>query len=396
MLSKIISGGIMTRTFGKQRIYLPGLVVLVSLIALILVKIAINHRNENDINSFRAHPLYKTNLKIKSAAAVSAGLSPNDIKSIYNLPTSNVGGGTIAIIDAYDDPSIEADLAVFNKQFGLPACTTKNGCFTKTAMSSKIKGNTGWGLEESLDVEWAHAIAPNANILLVEATTDSGPNLLSAISYAISQKGVVAVSMSWGGAEFTGEAKNDSYFPASSKLQFFAAAGDDGHGASWPAASTNVIAVGGTTLNLKSSGKLISETAWSGSGGGISKYIDEPTWQQNYGIVSSTNNRAIPDVSYNADPSSGYSVYDSYGYTNANSWLVIGGTSAGAPQWAAIYAISKGISATKIYKDAAGKNADSYFRDITDGTNGSCKKLCVADNGYDFITGLGSPLVYKF
>jgi hypothetical protein len=101
-------------------------------------------------------------------------------------------------------------------------------------------------------------------------------------------------------------------------------------------------------------------------------------------------------VSYNADPSSGYSVYDSYGQTAANSWLIIGGTSAGTPQWAAIQAINKGVTATKIYKDAGSAKSDSYFRDITDGANGTCKKLCNADDGYDFVTGLGSPLVQKF
>jgi subtilase family serine protease len=262
-------------------------------------------------------------------------------------------------------------------------------------MKSKLTGNTGWGLEENLDVEWAHAIAPGAKILLVEAASDSGPNLMAAVSYAASQPNVVAVSMSWGGAEFSDESKYDSDF-SGSITEFFAAAGDDGHAASWPAASSKVIAVGGTSLNLNSNGSLISEEAWSGSGGGISKYIAEPAWQQSYGINNSTGKRAIPDVSYNADPDSGYPVYDSYGHTKANSWLIVGGTSAGTPQWAAIQAIGKSTDAAKLYSNAKSKSANQYFRDITSGSNGSCKILCAAGTGYDFVTGLGSPLTQKY
>jgi hypothetical protein len=218
---------------------------------------------------------------------------------------------------------------------------------------------------------------------------------MAAVNYAVKQSGVVAVSMSWGGSEFSDEAKYDSVF-SSSNIQFFAAAGDDGHAASWPAASANVIAVGGTTLNLNSAGKLISETAWSGSGGGVSKYVSLPSWQQSYGINNSSGKRAIPDVSYNADPDSGYPVYDSYGQTKAKSWIVVGGTSAGTPQWAAIQSINKSVGASKLYSDAKLKSASLYLRDITSGMNGSCKIFCLAGTGYDFVTGLGSPLTTNF
>ncbi len=384
----------MSKTIRKYSFIL--LALAISIVLGFLVRPRLNSNAENTgLENFHAKPYYSTNLKIKSAAAVSAGISPAVIKSIYNLPSGNIGIGTIAIIDAYDNPNIESDLAVFDKQFSLPVCTSQNGCFTKVKMSSKIKADAGWATEESLDVEWAHAIAPSAKILLVEATTDSGPNLLAAISYATSQPGVIAVSMSWGGPEFASEVKNDSYF-SNSKIQFFAAAGDDGHGASWPAASTYVTAVGGTSLNLTATGKLISETAWSGSGGGVSKYIDEPTWQQGFGISNSSVGRAIPDVSYNADPDSGYAVYDSYGQTKANSWLIVGGTSAGAPQWAAIQALGKSTDIVKLYNDAKSKNMGQYFRDIISGTNGSCKTFCSATKGYDYVTGLGSPLTQKF
>lgn len=384
----------MTRSTWR-RVYLFSVVGFLVL-GMIFFTEVLKAQNTTGLDSFEAQPFLTTKLKIKSAAAVSSGISPNTIKSIYNLPLGNVGSGTIAIIDAYDNPNTEADLAVFNGQFGLPACTSGNGCFTKAKMKSKLSGNIGWGLEENLDVEWAHAIAPSAKILLVEAASSSGPDLMAAVSYATSQLNIVAVSMSWGGSEFSGESKYDSYFSGKSKIQFFAAAGDDGHASSWPAASVNVIAVGGTTLNLNTSGKLISETAWSGSGGGVSKYISEPAWQQNYGIKNSSGRRAIPDVSYNADPASGYPVYDSYGHTKADSWVVVGGTSAGTPQWAAIQAISKFTGATNLYADAKQKNSSSYFRDILSGSNGTCKLVCVAETGYDFITGLGSPLTQKY
>jgi subtilase family serine protease len=385
----------MSKSVGKNRFYLFWAMVLIALTVLVFAKIAYDQRSTG-LENFHAQPFLTTKLKIKSAAAVSAGISPATIKKIYNLPSGNVGSGTIAIVDAYDNPNTEGDLAIFSKQFNLPSCTSQNGCFTKAKMKTKLSGNTGWGVEENLDVQWVHAIAPNAKILLVEAISSSGPNLMAAVSYAKSQPNVVAVSMSWGGAEYSGEAKDDSYFSTNSNIQFFAAAGDDGHATSWPAASTRVVAVGGTTLNLDGSSKLMSETAWSGSGGGISKYIAEPIWQKNYGISNSSGKRAIPDVSYNADPNSGYPVYDSYGHAKTNSWLIVGGTSASTPQWAAIQALGKSTATTKLYGDAKSKNASQYFRDIMSGSNGSCKLICAAGTGYDFITGLGSPLTQKY
>ncbi len=385
----------MYRLFGSSKFYLWAALILAVLAIVVFVKIKEDQKN-GGLDSFRAHPYLTTKLKVKSAAAVSGGITPATIKAVYNLPTGNVGSGTIAIIDAYDNPNAEADLATFDAQYNLPACTSQNGCFTKVKMKTKLSGSTGWGLEENLDVQWAHAIAPNAKILLVEAASDSGPNLMAAVSYAVSQPNVSSVSMSWGGSEFSDESKYDSSF-SSSNIQFFAAAGDNGHAASWPAASANVIAVGGTTLNLDGVGKMISEVAWSGSGGGLSKYIDEPTWQQSYGIHNdSGGKRAMPDVSFNADPNSGYPVYDSYGHTKADSWLIVGGTSAGTPQWAAIQAISKSTKASKMYSDAKSRNADQYFHDILSGSNGTCKLLCAANTGYDFVTGLGSPLTQKY
>lgn len=324
-----------------------------------------------------------------SSTKAPVGMTPSEIKAVYHLPQSG-GKGTIAIIGAYDDATIEADLAAFDKQFGLPACTKSNGCLAQHLMSSKESTNSGWALETSLDVEWAHAIAPTAKILLIEATTQSGANLLSAVDYAASQKGVVAISMSWGGAEFPEETSLDSHFRSVSGAAFFASSGDSGTGASWPASSPNVIGVGGTHLSVTKTGTFTSETAWSGSGGGVSAYEKEPSFQSAYNIPKAVGMRAVPDVSYDADPSSGFPIY------HAGKWQEVGGTSAGAPQWAAIAALGSGITLQELYTDKGSQNNSAYFRDIVSGTNGSCGYLCTARKHYDYVTGLGSPLTDDF
>jgi subtilase family serine protease len=257
-------------------------------------------------------------------------------------------------------------------------------------MSTKESANSGWALETSLDVEWAHAIAPNAKIILVEATTQSGTNLLKAVDYAASVPDAVAISMSWGGAEFPEEVSLDSHFKSSAGAIFFASSGDNGAGASWPASSPLVIGVGGTSISLTSSGTLVRETAWNGSGGGVSAYEKEPSYQSNYSIPKAGGMRAIPDVSYDADPASGFPIY------HAGKWRKVGGTSAGAPQWAAIAALGSGITLSRIYDDKSGSDSASYFRDIVSGTNGDCGYLCTARAHYDYVTGLGSPLTDRF
>ncbi|HUD20696.1 MAG TPA: S53 family peptidase [Candidatus Saccharimonadales bacterium] len=328
-----------------------------------------------------------------SASNKPSGLSPSQIKAAYNLPTSG-GHGTIAIIGAYNDTTIEHDLGVFSTQYNLPACTTANKCLEIHSLGSTY--NSGWSMETSLDVEWSHAIAPSAKILLVEAKTPSGANLIAAVDYARSRSDVVAVSMSWGGAEFSDETTLDSHFTSSGgKITFFASSGDNGTGASWPAASPNVVAVGGTHINF-SSRKLTSETAWSGSGGGVSAYEKEPSYQADYNISQANGHRAIPDVSYNADPSSGFSVYRSTQKSTKNGWYVFGGTSAGAPQWAAIKSLGLSADNGKFYTDKASASNGQYFRDITTGSNGSCGFYCSARKHYDYVTGLGSPLTSKF
>lgn len=342
-------------------------------------------------SNFKAHPPIHIFGQVKS---LPAGLSPDQIKSAYRLPKTG-GSGTIAIIGAYDDATIEKDLQVFSQQFNLAPCTGANGCFEKHTMSSGIKANSGWAMETSLDVEWSHAIAPDANILLVEAATPSGKNLLAAIDYANSQKNVVAISMSWGGSEFSDEVSLDSHFVNQYGASFFASSGDNGAGASWPAASPNVVAVGGTKVDFNNN-VLSKETAWDGSGGGVSAYEKELSWQSDYSIPKAKGYRSIPDVAYNADPQSGFSIYKTPSGKSKNGWYVVGGTSAGAPQWAAIQALGHSANNQNFYKDKSQDSNVSFFRDIVSGKNGDCGYYCQARKRYDYVTGLGSPLTVHF
>jgi subtilase family serine protease len=307
--------------------------------------------------------------------------TPQDIYTAYNLPglTGTEGAGTtIAIVDAYSDPNIASNLATFSGEWSLPAAN-----LVIHQMSTGISSNSGWGMEESLDVEWAHAIAPEATILLVEATSATTSNLLSAVSYAASQKGVVSVSMSWGSNDFSGEQQYDTYF-ATSGISFFASAGDTGGVVTWPSCSQNVISVGGTTLTQTATG--YTESAWSSGGGGTSAYEAASTYQAQ---ALGNSMSETPDVAYNANPNTGFLVCDTYGYSG---WYAVGGTSAGAPQWAAIQSL--GLTATKqnFYNDY--KQPSTYAKDFTDITTGSNGHP--AGTGYDLATGLGSPLTTNF
>jgi subtilase family serine protease len=326
-----------------------------------------------------------------SAAKTPSGVTPSEIKKAYHLPLWG-GTGTIAIIDAYDDATIENDLGVFDAHYGLAACTVKNGCLEKHQMAGSTKTDSNWALETSLDVEWAHAIAPTAKILLVEAKTPSGVNLLDAVDYAASRQDVVAVSMSWGGDEFSDETFYDPHFVSKYGAVFFASSGDHGSGVSWPAASPSVVSVGGTLLGLAKDGTFVSESAWLGSGGGVSVYETQPDYQKSYAVPKAKGMRAVPDVSYGA---SGFSVYKTTG-SSKNGWYVIGGTSAGAPQWAAIYALGHSATLANLYADKASSSTLKFFRDITSGANGTCRYYCDARKRYDYVTGLGSPLTVHF
>jgi subtilase family serine protease len=306
-------------------------------------------------------------------------------------------GQTIAIIEAYHDPKIASDLHYFDWTFGLPdpprftQVNQRGG--TVFPATSPI-----WALETAMDVEWAHAIAPRANILLVEADSSNWSDLLAAVNYARYQPGVVAVSMSWGSVEFPFEATYDAYFTTSAGhiggsglpggITFVASSGDGGAGTSYPAVSPNVLAVGGTTLTVGPWGNYVSEKAWSQSSGGISLYESKPAFQ--FGVAG--GKRSTPDVALNGDPNTGYYIYDTVTNAGITGWFQNGGTSAGAPQWAALIALadqgralmgrgSLGNAQAFIYRLPA-----SDFHDITKGSNGY-----VAGLGYDLVTGRGTP-----
>jgi subtilase family serine protease len=338
--------------------------------------------NPASVVEWTAEPLFRVK---PGTASLPIGLSPAQVRKAYNLPTSG-GFGTIAIIDAFDNPNVLNDFVVFSNQFGLPTNSLE-----VHKMGSTIRVDASWALEISLDVQWAHAIAPNANILLVEAKSANLADLLGAVSYAVSRSDVVAVSMSWGDAEFAQELNFDSYFLSSLGAAFFAASGDNGSGVMWPSSSPNVIGVGGTTLYLNADGSVASEIVWSGSGGGISTYESEPSYQAAYGISGVNGKRAVPDASYNADPASGVPVYDTVSYQGQTGWFTVGGTSAGTPQWAAIHSLGLSVSNDHLYQDAKARSS-FYFRDITSGSNGDYS----AAVGYDLVTGLGSPVTWNY
>jgi subtilase family serine protease len=300
------------------------------------------------------------------------------------LPSTG-GNGTIAIVDAYDCPTIESDFISFSQQFGLP---TTN--FEKHKMADSIEVVVSWALEIALDVQWAHAIAPDAHILLVEAVNSSWPSLLEAVDYATSRPDVVAVSMSWGDEEFPTQSSYNYHFNNDNGVAFFAASGDESS-VIWPASSPNVVAVGGTTLVLDAEGAVIFESAWSKSGGGVSVYEEQPQYQADYNVSGVNGMRSVPDVSYNADPLFGVSVYLSTSYGGQTGWFTLGGTSAGTPQWAAIHSLGLSASHNNLYQDAK-NNSTLYFRDITSGSNGRY----AAASGYDMVTGLGSPITHNF
>ncbi len=313
-----------------------------------------------------ASPTFRTKPQVTSSPT---GLSPATIKAAYGFSTSlGAGAGmTIAIVDAYDDPTAASDLGVFSTQFGLPACTTSTGCFTKvsqTGTSKYPKANSGWALEISLDVQWAHAIAPGAKILLVEATSASISNLMAAEDYAAAH--ATYVSNSWGGSEYSGETASDFHF-VHSGVSFFVSSGDSGLPAQWPSSSPNVISVGGTTLHFDASGNFTSETGWSSGGGGCSAYetatVAQSSFSQ-YAQVHCAGKRATPDVSLDADPASGVSVYDSTRYNRQAGWWVVGGTSASSPMWAA-----RSADAGAVVNSAYVYGSNIPFRALTTGGN---------------------------
>jgi subtilase family serine protease len=306
------------------------------------------------------------------------GYAPNDLQTAYGLAfdsRDNGGGQTVAIVDAYDDPNAASDLAVYRSQYGLPACTLSNACFTKQTYTSQT--NTGWAAEESVDVDMVSAICPNCKILLVEAASASIADLSAAEKYATAHADYV--SNSWSGNEGTKTYDGDYKVGCGA---ITAATGDSGHNstARWPAILPNVIGVGGTSLTSISPRV---ETAWSRAGSACSKIYGKPSFQS--GLNTGCSMRAQADVSADADPFTGVAVYDTF---HQGGWLVFGGTSVATPIVASIFA----LAANSANPPGNLYSHTSDFNDVTSGTNGGCgAPLCVAGQGWDGPTGLGTP-----
>jgi len=315
-----------------------------------------------------------------------AGLNPADIRSAYALTSSSSGGRTVAIVDAYNDPTAESDLGVYRSQFGLSSCTTSNGCFRKVSQTGSTTSlpatDAGWATEISLDLDMVSAACPDCKILLVEASSSSFANLGTAVNYAASQGVVVAISNSYGGSD---SAQTSAYNHPG--IAITASTGDAGYGVESPASFPDVVAVGGTSLSRASNTRGWTESAWSGAGSGCSTINAKPTWQTS---VTQCSKKANADVSAVADPNTGVSVYDSTSYQGSVGWQVYGGTSASSPIIASVYALSgntAGYPASYTWAHASGLN------DVTSGSNGTCSTTvwCHAGVGWDGPTGLGTP-----
>ncbi|AEW97774.1 MULTISPECIES: S53 family peptidase [Streptomycetaceae] len=347
-----------------------------------------------------------------TGSPTTVGFVPSDLHAAYHLDGTSGGGRTVAIVDAQDDPNAESDLAAYRGAYGLPACTTANGCFRKTNQNGQASplpaGDYGWAEEISLDLDMVSAVCPDCHILLVEANSATTDDLSAAEDTAAATPGVVAVSNSWGGAEDTTITAADSHFNHPG-VAVTASSGDSGYGVSWPASSPYVTAVGGTSLTKASNARGWSESAWgsasggNGAGSGCSAYEPKPAWQHDTGCAK----RTVADVSAVADPATGVAVHDTYNSCGTSSWcdvllslglaqgadgwVEVGGTSASSPIIASVYALAG---------NTASVNAGSYpyahtsaLNDVTSGANGSCGGgyLCTAGPGYDGPTGLGTP-----
>ena len=345
-------------------------------------------------------------------AALAAPFTPAQIDQVYGISnitfgsTAGTGAGqTIAIIDAYNNPDIVSDAAAFDTQFGLqqfnvsggPTLTVLNQSAAVSPLPATPSPGT-WDLEESLDVQWAHSVAPQANVVLFEANSAGYSDLFTAATTAAAYPGVSAVSMSFGGGEFSGETAYDSDFltPAGHQgVTFLASTGDSAAPAGYPAYSPNVVAVGGTALSINSDGSYNSETGWNEGGGGISAYEPQPGYQAGKVNGLSSTYRTTPDVSMDASPSTGVFVLDSFD-GGSGSYYTVGGTSLAAPLWAGLVSI---VDQGRVLNGAAsldGKTQtlpalysapSAFFHDVTSGSNGF-----TASVGYDLVTGLGTPV----
>lgn len=347
----------------------------------------------------QAMPTAQPPVPIQNKAA--AWVNVDEMRKLYGLDkiAGQGAGTTIAIVDAYDAPFAEIDLNSFSRAYGLPLCTTGNGCFLKVDQ----RGGTGyppydpgWSQEISLDIQWAHALAPLATILLVEADSNYYSDLFTAVAYAATQAPVV--SMSWSGGEYPTQSADWDSKLSQPYVTYLASTGDLGSMIGYPSTSAKVIAVGGTTVAFDSTKPYYpvlfpaSEKGWSGSGGGCSAYTPSLDFQRPF-VPRICTKRAVPDVSMDADPNSGVVVFW------FNQWYIAGGTSLACPMTAAVVGIANGLRASagklplsntleRLYDRAA---YPAYYRDITTGTAGLWPYLWNASAGFDFVTGAGTP-----
>src|SRR5437870_2643080 len=390
--------GILRMESRKLRVYIRVLALIIVLLTISPVLYA--------QTAWPAQPV----VGVQSASPTGViGFTPAEIRHAYGFDQiPNQGEGqTIAVVTAFDDAVAEQDLAVFNLTFGLPPCTTANLCFQKVNLGAAGPIPPIWAFEAALGVEWAHAIAPKAKILLVEAVDDKLSSLLAAVDQAVA-RGARVVSMSWGADERSTERDLDLHF-AASNVTFIAGSGDLGHGGGvrYPAASPYVMSVGGTTLHLDSKGNYSNEKAWGSqnatqaSGGGLSAFEPEPPYQIAYPIPNNPQfARGTPDVAFVGDPDTGVAVYDSVPLGSFVGWIRTGGTSVGPPPWSGLFAIANEVrqkngkppltGSLGVLYDAA-KIEPASFNDIDNGKNGSCGAACKAKPAYDYVTGLGTP-----
>ncbi|MER7971224.1 S53 family peptidase [Streptomyces sp. NPDC096080] len=359
-----------------------------------------SYRVTGGLTAFQKMQAARTGVAPKAAdASTPSGYGPSNLQAAYGLTSaaaSNGTGETIAIVDAYDDPKAEADLATYRSYYGLSACTTANGCFKKVSQSGSTtslpSADSGWAEEISLDLDMASAICPKCNILLVEATSATMANLGTAVNRAVTL-GAKYVSNSYGGSESSSDTSYDSSYFNHPGVAITVSAGDSGYGAEYPAASRYVTSVGGTALATSSTTRGWTETVWKTSsteatGSGCSAYDTKPTWQTDTGCTK----RTVSDVAAVADPATGVSVYDSYGVTAG--WYTFGGTSASSPIIAGVYALAGTPSSSSYPASFPYASAGtSALNDVTSGNNGSCSAsyLCTAKSGYDGPTGWGTP-----
>jgi len=318
--------------------------------------------------------------------ATPLGLSPADLRSAYKVTGSGNAATIIAIVDAYGYTNAETDLAVYRSQFGLPACTTANGCFKKVnqtgQQSNYPRQNTGWAGESALDLDMASAICPNCSLILVEANSASYSDLAAAENTAAAL-GAHVISNSYGGSESSSSTTYESAYNHPG-VAITVSTGDSGYGVQFPASSPHVTAVGGTHLVTASNARGWTETVWSGAGSGCSSVYAKPSWQTDSGCAK----RTVADVSAVADPATGVAVYAPLS-SRKSGWVVYGGTSASAPIVGGAYGVNGGAVT---YGSNPYDTAGSTF-DVTSGSNGSCSPsyLCTGTTGYDGPTGLGTP-----